>query len=1177
MNRSGRFAIPILGASMTAMLAGVLQAADGPTPRFVATLSKEETPGHAVAVDVDVAGCETLILVTTGPSFADWAEPRLMGPGGETKLTERKWRHASVGWDMVRVNANSWGRPLAIDGKEPAFGLFVHAPSMIVFDLPPGTTRFRARAGLDHGPSNNITFAVYVDNPLLDEGNAALWKPRRGPATPPAPSAYVEMVGGDRLPGEVVGYAGVRDYPSGLIRPHFLVRPALHPARLPAAQARPIRVLERFVRRVVWQSRPRSGYAPRTVFFLDGRELRFRSVRFDGASLKLLTKQGIVPAAIVEIAEIHLPQSDPWRSYFDEASVLSPDGRAPIVRFATADGAQLTASPPRCAVRGSRGPDNGMRWWSVVGPAWCMDPLDVADDTVLVRAAWPPHQVPLTRIGSSETRSGAAFSKNVPSWQAGRNTQIGPLESGGTHHRWGCAVHAPSELAFPLHADAVAVRMRVGLDRSAGDGGCARARIFVDSAEGTPRWESPLLIGSATTVDSGIVRLPRSETPPRLLILQADPVMTGHPDGADPMDIRDTLDWLEPAVELDGGRLQTELAARKKPSNAAWRDWTVVPDDRAYRLANYWDDTGASTSRFRLGTVAQGKPLTLAREIEVDRHARFLVVSVHRPESLAAVAGSIEVRVDGKPVAEHEVPIRNRSRPFPLPLVVPLAEYAGQTVKLELVQSAGDAHSVLYWEAIDVTQRIPMPLCLLEDDGKFDALDAAAPGSAVPVEDGPHSGTRAVRIEGPGRMRLALPEGVLRFRERPEWNEYRFLRFAFRKADRGRVCLELQHANGGQAPVRYDAGRGQPSYGDARRGWNLSLPDAWIVQTWDVFESFGEVDVTGLVLGSPDGGPVLLDHVYLARTRDDFDSLPAPSEGETNYRARTVLASPVREQAMPATVALDLGDGGWATGIIVDGRTGVVLTAGHILAGPKREFDVHLADGRQVKGRRLGIDRAADVGAVRLDGKGPWPNVEIDFAHRETYPGDRMYLAIAHAAEYQGGQEPAAHICRIRQVDGPARILAAGFGLDDRAAGGSLLDENAKVIGVHSQNHRWSGEGLYTPTEDFAANWPRVARGQSIGAWPVKIAPKIGVVVESTADGCRVKSVDPQSPAQEAGIGVDDYVVRIDRTEVTNLEQMHAYLAGKDPGQTVSVRLRRGEQQRDVTVRLMPHRTLRSE
>ena len=147
-------------------------------PRFDSRLVTAATKGHAVDVDVDLTGAKTLYLVVTdgGNGFAcdwaDWAEPRFVGKNGETKLTDLKWESATAGWGRVHKNRNAGGGPLKIDGKPVKYGIGTHAPSVIVFNIPPGTTRFKARAGLDDGGTNqnggkstSVRFLVYTQRP----------------------------------------------------------------------------------------------------------------------------------------------------------------------------------------------------------------------------------------------------------------------------------------------------------------------------------------------------------------------------------------------------------------------------------------------------------------------------------------------------------------------------------------------------------------------------------------------------------------------------------------------------------------------------------------------------------------------------------------------------------------------------------------------------------------------------------------------------------------------------------------------------------------------------------------------------------------------------------------------------------------------------------------------------
>ncbi|WP_373650471.1 PVC-type heme-binding CxxCH protein [Schlesneria sp. DSM 10557] len=134
------------------------------------------TPGHAVEVDVDVAGAKELFLVvrdggdTFTADWADWAEPRLILDSGDKRLTELKWKSASADWGQVRINQNADGGPLRIDGKVVEYGIGVHANSVVAFDLPAGVKRFKARAGIDNGgsdqgASSSVQFLVFTTKP----------------------------------------------------------------------------------------------------------------------------------------------------------------------------------------------------------------------------------------------------------------------------------------------------------------------------------------------------------------------------------------------------------------------------------------------------------------------------------------------------------------------------------------------------------------------------------------------------------------------------------------------------------------------------------------------------------------------------------------------------------------------------------------------------------------------------------------------------------------------------------------------------------------------------------------------------------------------------------------------------------------------------------------------------
>jgi putative membrane-bound dehydrogenase-like protein len=137
-----------------------------------------KTPNHSVEMEADVTGAKQLYLVVTdagdgfGADWADWAEPRLIGPAGEKKLTELKWKSASVDWGNANVGQNAGGGNLSINGKPVEYGIGVHANSILEFDLPEGHsyTKFKVRGGLDNGGTNQgigstVQFHIFTQRP----------------------------------------------------------------------------------------------------------------------------------------------------------------------------------------------------------------------------------------------------------------------------------------------------------------------------------------------------------------------------------------------------------------------------------------------------------------------------------------------------------------------------------------------------------------------------------------------------------------------------------------------------------------------------------------------------------------------------------------------------------------------------------------------------------------------------------------------------------------------------------------------------------------------------------------------------------------------------------------------------------------------------------------------------
>lgn len=134
----------------------------------------------STSIDVDLAGAKELILVVNdggnGAScdHADWINPKLVTSSGEVLLTDLKWKSTSASYGTININKSVTGQPLRVAGTVYPNGIGTHSTSIITYELPQGTQRFTAMAGLDNGGTDQggdcganaaVEFRVYTETP----------------------------------------------------------------------------------------------------------------------------------------------------------------------------------------------------------------------------------------------------------------------------------------------------------------------------------------------------------------------------------------------------------------------------------------------------------------------------------------------------------------------------------------------------------------------------------------------------------------------------------------------------------------------------------------------------------------------------------------------------------------------------------------------------------------------------------------------------------------------------------------------------------------------------------------------------------------------------------------------------------------------------------------------------
>ena len=280
-------------------------------------------------------------------------------------------------------------------------------------------------------------------------------------------------------------------------------------------------------------------------------------------------------------------------------------------------------------------------------------------------------------------------------------------------------------------------------------------------------------------------------------------------------------------------------------------------------------------------------------------------------------------------------------------------------------------------------------------------------------------------------------------------------------------------------------------------------------------------------------------------------------------------------------------EAGSGTGFAVDGA-GNIVTNEHVVRGGSA-FEVILANGEKRSAKLVGSDPLSDLAVVRMDGA---PPATVAFGDSDELEQGQPVLAIGSPLGEFTGTVTSGIISALHR-DFPN---AAAIGASEEVAytnliqhdapinpgnsGGPLFDISGRVIGVNTLGIPQSGS---TPVQGifFAIPSNHVARivseliekGQVsypfLGINYQPITPDVSAQYDLPVDyGAYITAIVPGGPADQAGIRERDIITAIGGVSIDAQTTFAEALFDHQPGETVSITLLRGGQQRQVQVTL---------
>jgi len=314
---------------------------------------------------------------------------------------------------------------------------------------------------------------------------------------------------------------------------------------------------------------------------------------------------------------------------------------------------------------------------------------------------------------------------------------------------------------------------------------------------------------------------------------------------------------------------------------------------------------------------------------------------------------------------------------------------------------------------------------------------------------------------------------------------------------------------------------------------------------------------------------------------------PAGSSAATLESSVEDAISKVTPSVVEITVQTSQGQALGSGSIITS--DGYILTNYHVIQGGQnlKVTTTQNTYDAQVKGS----DPADDLAIIKISDPNPLPT--IGFADSTKARIGQFVIAVGNPLGV--GQSASFGIISAlnRSVseapNGPANIIPNAIQtsapINPGNSGGALIDLSGGLVGIPTLgaidpefgNTPANGIGFAIPSshakfiaDQIIANGKVTDTGRAfIGVQTVDVTPAIASQNGLSIDyGCYIESLVSGAPAASAGLKVGDIIYQIDSTPINDTVSLGTYLAGKNPGDQVSIKVKRGNSDSTVVVKL---------
>lgn len=266
---------------------------------------------------------------------------------------------------------------------------------------------------------------------------------------------------------------------------------------------------------------------------------------------------------------------------------------------------------------------------------------------------------------------------------------------------------------------------------------------------------------------------------------------------------------------------------------------------------------------------------------------------------------------------------------------------------------------------------------------------------------------------------------------------------------------------------------------------------------------------------------------------------------------------------------------GAGSGVIIT-PDGFILTNDHVVSGA-REIIVTLVDDRSFHADLVGRDPATDLALIRVTGE-KLPAAELG-SSAELRSG-QLVIALGNPLGFSNTVSAGVVSAVGRSLRSPSgrlieQIIQSDVALNPGNSGGPLVDSRGYVVGINTAIIQMAQGISFSIPIDAA----RFVIGELISHGRVRRA-HLGIEARVRPIGRRFQRVlghpatsvievlrlQKNGPARRAGLVSGDLIYAVDTQPVSSMDDLHRYLAAREPGSTVTLGVVRGTERLSLPI-----------